>query len=65
MYLRTPLHPTAERPRFGPVLVGGVAVRLVTLAIGVYPRPLQQWVQMAIPAPSAPAPVTVATPPGR
>ncbi len=65
MYLRTPLHPASERPRFGPALVAVWLCALATLAIGVYPRPLQQWVQTAIPAPSAPAPATVATTPGR
>ena len=57
MYLRTPLHPL-ERPRFGPVLVGIWICALVTLAVGVYPLPLQRVVQFAVrgPAPVAAAP---------
>ena len=69
MYLRTPLRP-AERPRFSPALAAVWLCALATLAIGVYPRPLQQWVQAALPAPAAPTSqgpgaFTQATPPGR
>ena len=69
MYLRTPLHPV-ERPRFGPALVAVWLCALATLAVGVYPAPLQQWVRAAVPAatspaPQSPAPVTEVQPPGR
>ena len=69
MYLRTPLHP-AERPRsVPPVLVAVWLCALVTLAVGLYPRPLQQWVQTAVRGPAstaaAPGPATADLTPGR
>jgi len=57
MYLRTPLHPM-DRPRSTPALAAVWLCALVTLAVGLYPRPLQQWVQSALttgaPATAAP-----------
>jgi NADH-quinone oxidoreductase subunit N len=69
MYLQEPLQPLA-RPRFGPVLIAIWICALVTLGVGVYPRPLQQAVQMAVRGPAAstaaPAQATAdATVPGR
>jgi NADH-quinone oxidoreductase subunit N len=67
MYLRTPLRPVG-RARFGPVLVAVWLCALVTLAFGLYPRPLQAAVRMAVrgpaPAPTA-GPATAEAAPGR
>ncbi len=60
MYLRTPLHPV-ERPRFGPVLVAVWLCALTTLAVGLYPRPLQQAVQYSVRGPAVATPAAPAT----
>ena len=55
MYLRPGLS-TPERPRFGPALLAVWLCALITLAFGLYPRPLQQWVQASLPRPAVSAP---------
>jgi NADH-quinone oxidoreductase subunit N len=67
MYLQTPLKPL-QRGRFSPVLVGVWLCALATLAVGLYPRPMQLAVQAAVrgPAPGVAAPAGVAdAAPGR
>jgi NADH-quinone oxidoreductase subunit N len=52
MYLQTPLK-ALERRRFGPAMVAVLLCALATLAVGLYPRPLQQAVQAAVRGPAA------------
>ena len=52
MYLRPGLSAPERRP-FGPALLAVWLCALITLAVGLYPLPLQQWVQASLPRPTA------------
>ena len=54
MFLRDPVQ-AIEKPRTWPVLLAIWACALVTLAAGVYPEPLKQATQSALPRGAAPA----------
>jgi NADH-quinone oxidoreductase subunit N len=49
MYLREPLHPLPQ-PRAVPLRLAVLACAVVTLGIGIYPTPLVQAVQAAVPS---------------
>ncbi len=64
MYLREPLEPL-PRPQVRPVRAAVLICGLITLAAGIYPRPLVRAVQAAVARPAASEMVQAAQEPGR